>query len=62
VTTITQEPAPPFGMLLRSFVLFCAGVYLFFTAFAMEIYVLLPISVACFLVAALPARKLLKHR
>ena len=62
MTTNTCEPAPPFWMLLRCFVLLCAGVYIFFTAFAMEVYVLLAAAAVCFLIAALPARKLLRHR
>jgi hypothetical protein len=61
MTAIGTEPAPPLRLLVPVGFL-CLGVYLWFTALALEIYVLAPIAVWCVVVAVVPALRLLRHR
>jgi hypothetical protein len=62
MTTVTVEPAPPIRRLLVPFVFLCAGVYLLFTALVLQVYVLVPIAAWCFVIGAVPALRLLRHR
>jgi hypothetical protein len=55
------EPAPPLKLLLASFVALNVGVYVSFTALALETYLLLPVAAACFAAAFLPALKLVRR-
>jgi len=55
------EPAPRARTLLVPFVVIVAAIYLFFTALAMEIYVLVPIAAILFAIGIAPAVRLIKR-
>ena len=62
MTTLTTEPAARFRVLLVPLIVLAAGIYLLFTALALEIYILVPIAAACFVIAFVPWLRLLRHR
>jgi hypothetical protein len=56
------EPTPPLAIPVLCLATVSLGVYLFFSAFALEWYPLVVVACVCFVAAGLPALKLVKHR
>ena len=59
--TTHTEPAPRTRTLLVPFAVTVLAIYLFFTALAMEVYILLPVAGLLFLIGLAPAARLLKR-
>ena len=55
-----MEPAPPIALPFFALTAMGLGIYVFFTALALETYALVPVAVVCFAAAVAPALKLLK--
>jgi hypothetical protein len=56
------EPTPPVAIPVLCLAIVSLGVYLFFSALALEWYPLVLVACACFVAAGLPALKLVKRR